>query len=119
MVSNSLMKQILDSQASSGTYYTLLQNEETVTVVHHGLEGLIRQFAFPVVYRIPEIPEDEGTMMLMVATERSREFESFWLPIESKLAHCCSTTPLHYQLTYVRRWTSIQPLTKFGEAICN
>lgn len=94
MVSINVLEQILDSQAPSNTYYSLLPNEDTVTVVHFGPEGLIRQFAFPVVYRIPEIPEDEGTMMLMVATERSREFESFWLPVESKLAHCCSTTPL-------------------------
>src|ERR1051326_9353016 len=94
MVSVSVLEQILDSQAQSDSCYDLLPNEDTVTVVHYGPQGLIRQFAFPVVYRIPEVPEDEGTMMLMVATERSREFESFWLPLESKLAHCCSTTPL-------------------------
>lgn len=94
MVSISVLEQILESQAPPNTYYSLLPNGDTVTVIHFGPEGLIRQFAFPVVYRIPEIPEDEGTMMLMVATERSREFESFWLPLENKLAHCCSTTPL-------------------------
>jgi hypothetical protein len=94
MVSISVLEQILESQARADTCYALLPNEDTVTVVHYGPEGLIRQFAFPVVYRIAEVPEDEGTMMLMVATERSREFESFWVPIESKLAHCCSTTPL-------------------------
>ncbi len=94
MVSISVLEQILESQAPHNTYYSLLPNGDTVTVIHFGPEGLIRQFAFPVVYRIPEIPEGEGTMMLMVATERSREFESFWLPLENKLAHCCSTTPL-------------------------
>jgi hypothetical protein len=94
MVSISVLEQILESQATSHTAYSLLSNRETVTVVHYGPEGVIHQFAFPVVYRIPEVPEDEGTMMLMVATERSREFKSFWLPLESKLSHCCSTTPL-------------------------
>jgi len=94
MVSISVLQQILQSQARSDTRYSLLAGQDTVTVVYYGPEGLIRQFAFPVVYRIPDIPEDEGTMMLMVATERSRESEPFWLPLESKLAHCCSTTPL-------------------------
>jgi hypothetical protein len=94
MVSISVLEQILESQARPDTYYDLVPNEDTVTVVHYGPEGLIRQFGFPVVYRIPEVPAEEGTMMLMVATERSREFESFWIPLESKLAHCCSTTPL-------------------------
>jgi hypothetical protein len=94
MVSISVLEQILQSQAPSDTSYSLLASQDTVTVVHYGQEGVIHQFAFPVVYRIPEVPEDEGTMMLMVATERSREFVSFWLPLESKLAHCCSTTPL-------------------------
>jgi hypothetical protein len=94
MVSISVLEQILKSQASRDTSYSLLSSKDTVTVVHYGPEGLIHQFAFPVVFRIPEIPEGEGTMMLMVATARSREFESFWLPLESKLSHCCSTTPL-------------------------
>ncbi|HMC29608.1 MAG TPA: hypothetical protein VKL99_02155 [Candidatus Angelobacter sp.] len=93
LVSISVLEQILQSQAESNTYYSLLGSEETVTVVHYGPTGLIDQFAFPVVYRIPEVPEDEGTMMLMVATERSRESESFWVPL-SKLLHSCSTTPL-------------------------
>src|SRR4029077_4153858 len=94
LVSISILEQILQSQAKSDTAYTLLANEETVTVVHYGPAGLIDQFAFPIVFRIPEVPEDEGTMMLLVATERSRESESFWVPLETKLLHCCSTTPL-------------------------
>ena len=94
MVSISILHQILQSQAAPDTYYSLVLHDEIVTVVHYGPAGMIEQFAFPVVYRIEGIPEDEGTMMLMVATERSRESESFWVPLESKLLHCCSTTPL-------------------------
>jgi hypothetical protein len=94
LVSISILEQVLQSQAESNTAYTLLANEDTVTVVHYGPAGLIDQFAFPIVFRIPEVPEDEGTMMLLVATERSRESESFWVPLETKLLHCCSTTPL-------------------------
>ena len=89
MVSVSTLEKILQSAARTNTRYTLLAGGDTVTVVHHGAEGLIDQFAFPVVYRIPDVPEDEGTMMLLVATERSREEQSFWHPLESKLLHCC------------------------------
>jgi len=94
MVSISILEQVLQSQAERNTAYKLLANEDTVTVVHYGPAGLIDQFAFPIIFRIPEVPEDEGTMMLLVATERSRESESFWVPLETKLLHCCSTTPL-------------------------
>ena len=93
MVSISLLEQILQSLAETDTRYTLLAGEDTVTVVHYGPMGLIDQFAFPVVYRIPDVPEDEGTMMLMVATERSRECASFWVPLE-KMLHSCSTSPV-------------------------
>lgn len=94
LVSISMLHQVLQSQAAPDTYYSLVSHDDTVTVVHYGPTGLLDQFAFPVVYRIPEVPEDEGTMMLLVATERSRECESFWVPLENKLLHCCSTTPL-------------------------
>jgi hypothetical protein len=90
MVSISTLEAILQSEAKSDTLYTLLASGETVTVVHYGPAGLINQIAFPIVYRIADVPEDEGTMMLLVATERSREWESFWLPLENKLLHCCS-----------------------------
>jgi|ERR1051326_1685887 hypothetical protein len=93
LVSISMLEQVLQSQAETETYYSLLASGDTVTVVHYGPMGLIDQFAFPVVYRIPDVPEDDGTMMLMVATERSRECASFWVPLE-KMLHSCSTTPL-------------------------
>src|SRR5215467_4093631 len=94
MVSISTLQQVLQSHAEAGTSYSLLPHDDTVTVVHHGPTGLIDQFAFPVVHTIPDVPVEEGTMMLLVATERSREVASFWVPLESKLLHCCSTTPL-------------------------
>ena len=94
MVSISTLQQVLQSQAEDGTSYSLLLHDDTVTVVHHGPTGLIDQLAFPVVHTIPDVPVEEGTMMLLVATERSREVASFWVPLESKLLHCCSTTPL-------------------------
>jgi hypothetical protein len=90
MVSMSVLEEILQSEAKPDTIYTLLANEDTVTVVHFGPSGLINQFAFPIVHRIPDVPEEDGTMMLLVATERSREWQSFWVPLETKLLHCCS-----------------------------
>jgi hypothetical protein len=93
MVSVSILEQVLQSQAEPDTCYSLLTSGETVTVIHYGPTGLIDQFAFPVIYRIPDVPEEEGTMMLMVATERSREYASFWVPLE-KMLHGCSTSPV-------------------------
>ena len=89
----SILEHVLQAQAESDTCYSLLTNGETVTVVHYGPTGLIDQFAFPVVYRIPDVPEEEGTMMLMVATERSREYASFWVPLE-KMLDSVSTSPV-------------------------
>ena len=90
MVSMSTLHEILQSEAKPNTAYRLLASGDTVTVIHYGPEGLINQFAFPIVYRVEDVPEDEGTLMLMVATERSREWQSFWVPLETKLSHCCS-----------------------------
>src|SRR5258708_32036076 len=90
MVSMSVLQEILQAEAKPDTLYTLMASGETVTVVHFGPGGLINQFAFPIVHRIPDVPEDEGILMLLVATERSREWQSFWLPLENKLLHCCS-----------------------------
>ena len=90
MVSMSVLEQILQSEARADTLYKLLASDDTVTVVHYGPHGLINQVSFPIVHRIEGVPEDEGTMMLLVATERSREWQSFWHPLETKLNHCCS-----------------------------
>lgn len=90
MVSMSTLHEILQSEAKPNTAYRLLASGDTVTVIHYGPEGLINQFAFPIIYRVEDVPEDEGTLMLMVATERSREWQSFWVPLETKLSHCCS-----------------------------
>ena len=92
MVSMSTLHEILQSEAKPNTAYRLLASGDTVTVIHYGPEGLINQFAFPIIYRVEDVPEDEGTLMLMVATERSREWQSFWVPLETKLSHCCSLT---------------------------
>src|SRR5215467_3255565 len=71
MVSISTLHHVLQSQAEDGTSYSLLLHDDTVTVVHHGPSGLIDQLAFPVIYTIPDVSVEEGTMMLLVATERS------------------------------------------------
>ena len=90
LVSISELQEILQSEAKPNTLYALMARGEKVTVVHFGQGGLINQFAFPIVHRTPGVPEAEGTLMLLVATERSREWESFWLPLKNKLLHCCS-----------------------------
>lgn len=85
LVSISVLNGILAPLATAEARYRLIQGQDTVTLVHYGPAGVINQTVFPVVYRIPDVPEDEGTLMLMVATERSREQSGFWMPLKKHL----------------------------------
>jgi hypothetical protein len=85
LASISALKEILQAQATQEERYRVVAGQDMVTVVHYGLAGLLHQVAFPVAYRIPDVPEDEGTLILMVATERSREWDGFWVPVEKHL----------------------------------
>lgn len=93
LVSISVLKDILRPLATEEARYQLVAGQDTVTVVKFGTSGVINQVAFPVVYSIPDIAADEGTLILMVATERSREWESFWLPVQEKLAEASEGLP--------------------------
>jgi hypothetical protein len=85
LVSTSVLSDILRRLATEEARYRLVPGQDTVTLVHYGVAGVIGQSVFPVVYRIPDVPEDEGTLILMVATERSREQSGFWMPLEQHL----------------------------------
>lgn len=85
MVSISVLNEILGPLATKEARYRVIPGQDFVTVVYYGPCGLINQIAFPVVYRIPEVPEDEGTLILMVASERSREWTGFWTPVQKHL----------------------------------
>jgi len=93
LVSISVLKDILRPLASEEARYQVVTGEDTVTVVKFGPSGVISQVAFPVVYSIPEVPRDEGTLILMVATERSRGWESFWVPVQEKLTEASEGLP--------------------------
>jgi hypothetical protein len=93
LVSTSTLKAILSPLATAEARYQVVRGQDAVTVVLYGPLGLIHQVAFPVVYSIPEVPEEEGTLILMVATERSREWESFWLPVQEKLVEASEGLP--------------------------
>lgn len=93
VVSVSTLREILEPLATAEARYRIVVGEEFVTLIHYGPMGVLKQSAFPVAYRIPEIPEDEGTLMLMVATERSRETNPFWMPVEKRLVHSSTTLP--------------------------
>ncbi|HYX54009.1 MAG TPA: hypothetical protein VE783_11205 [Candidatus Limnocylindrales bacterium] len=93
MVSVSSLKEILATQATEQARYKVIMGLDMVTVIHYGVTGVLHQVAFPIAYEIPEIDPEEGTMVLMVATERSREWESFWMPVEKRLTHCSTTAP--------------------------
>ncbi len=86
LVSISVLNSILGPLASAKGRYRLVPGQDTVTVVHYGPSGVISQTVFPIVYRIPDVPEDEGTLILMVGSERSREQQcEFWMPVEKQL----------------------------------
>jgi len=85
LVSISTLQDILKAQANQDSRYRVIAGQDMVTVIHYGTAGLLRQVAFPIAYRIEGAPEDEGTMILMVATERSRSWETFWNPVETHL----------------------------------
>lgn len=93
LVSTSTLKEILRPLATEDARYQVVAGQDSVTVVLFGPSGLIHQVAFPVVYSIPEVPADEGTLILLVATERSREWESFWLPVQEKLVQASDGLP--------------------------
>jgi len=56
MVSMSTLHEILQAEARPNTAYRLLASGDTVTVIHYGPEGLIDQFAFPIIYRVEGVP---------------------------------------------------------------
>jgi hypothetical protein len=85
LVSISVLEEILDPLATLEACYRVVPGKDTVTVIRFGPAGVLQQVAFPVVYRIPGVPENEGTLILMVATEQSRKLESFWKPVETQL----------------------------------
>ena len=93
LVSTSVLSDILRSLATAEAQYRMVPGQDTVTVVHYGVVGVISQTVFPVVYRIPDVPRNEGTLILMVATERSREQSGFWMPLEKHLpgSNTCPT----------------------------
>ena len=93
LVSTSTLKEILGPLATPEARYQVIAGQDTVTVVLYGPAGLIHQVTFPVVYSIPEVPEEEGALILMVATERSREWESFWLPVQERLVEASEGLP--------------------------
>ena len=88
LVSVSSLKQILRSAATSGERFAVVTGRETVTIVQYTAFGVLHQVSFPVAYRIDDVPDDEGTMTLMIATERGRAWNSFWVPVEAHVTHC-------------------------------
>lgn len=92
VVSTSILNNILRRLATADARYRLVLGQDTVTLVHYGPSGVLSQTVFPIVYRIPDVPENEGTMVLMVATEKSREQSDFWMPLEKHLPGT-STSP--------------------------
>lgn len=93
LASVSTLKEILASQSNDRSRFRVIIGQEMVTVVHYSPAGLLHQAAFPVAFQIPEVPEEEGTLILLVATERSREWDNFWVPVEKHLSQATTNAP--------------------------
>jgi hypothetical protein len=93
VVSVSTLQEILEPQATATARYRIVTTEDLVSVIHYGPAGVLSQLVFPVAYRIPDVPPEEGTLILMVATERSREANQFWIPVEKQLLHSSTSLP--------------------------
>ena len=85
LVSTSILREILDPLATFEACYRLVHGADTVTVIRYGPKTMVQQVAFPVVHRIPDVPQDEGTLILMVGTKQSAEWQSFWTPVAKQL----------------------------------
>ena len=85
LVSTSILREILDPLATFEACYRLVHGKDIVTVIRYGPKKMVQQVAFPVVYRIEDVPEDEGTLILMVGTKQSPEWQNFWTPVAKQL----------------------------------
>ena len=84
------LQEILDPLATMEACYRLVQSTDTVTVIRYGPDRGACQLSFPVVHRIPYVPEDEGTLVLLVANGKNRKnpaWQGFWAPVEKQLGH--------------------------------
>ena len=93
LTSVSSLKHILSAAADENARFRVINGDDIVTVIQYGPSGVLHQASFPVAYRIPEVSDEEGTLLLMIATERGRTWNSFWVPVEAHVSKCSAQAP--------------------------
>ncbi len=78
------LNSILRSLETPANRYTLAVYRDQA-IVEHGFPSGSAEFSFPVVKRMPDIPKDEGTFILVKAPQQNKGRADFWLPLETRL----------------------------------
>lgn len=78
------LKKILRSLAVPGIRYALALHADRASVEYGPANGST-EFSFPIVKRLADIPQDEGTFILLKAPQQTKGWQQFWLPLETQL----------------------------------
>ena len=78
------LKNVLRSlETSSSSYKLAIYRDQAV--VEHDMTSGSAEFSFQVVTRMPEMPQDEGTFVLLKAPQQNKARSDFWIPLETRL----------------------------------
>lgn len=78
------LKDILRSLETADSRFTLAVYRD-VAVVEYGFPGGSAEFSFQVVKRLHEMPQDNGTFILLKAPQQNKGRSDFWAPLETRL----------------------------------
>ncbi|HZS26563.1 MAG TPA: hypothetical protein VFB76_04990 [Candidatus Angelobacter sp.] len=78
------LKNILRSLAIPGIRYALAVYADRAAVEYGPASGST-EFSFPIVKRVADIPQEEGTFILLKAPQQTKGWQQFWLPLETHL----------------------------------
>lgn len=84
IVTVSALQGILHSVETSENRFALAVYRD-LAIVEHGFPGGSAQFSFQVVKRLSDMPQDDGTFILLKAPPQSKGRSDFWAPLETRL----------------------------------
>ena len=77
-------KSLLQSLETAGNSYKLAIYRDHA-VVEYGLPNNSAEFVFQVVKRVPDMPQEDGTFILLKAPQQNKGRSDFWAPLETRL----------------------------------
>ena len=93
VVSKKNLEELLQAISSPEGQYRAVDGEDRITVVCHGTQGVHgAQFTFPLARRIPEFAAQEGDFVLLLSRPQNKDWQRFWLPLETRLLHSSLTS---------------------------